>query len=185
MIATVHVDLHGITAAHRIASLLLDSRQLSHERVQLFPRTLTWTSRTIGGSCGPHAFGVSPLGRLVCRGFFAGLTSLSKAHLESLMVLSGRYHVTGFAEHKVTEDRIESVQARFSAMGHKSWWIQARRTDAGVSGGTSLHIKKCFKGHRVDWASLPKGKLPHVEPRIWTAVIIQGLINFVVISAYF
>ena len=51
---------------------------------------------------------------------FADLTSLTKSHLESLMVLSGRYHVMGFAEHKVTEDRIESVQAHFSAMEHKA-----------------------------------------------------------------
>ena len=89
------------------------------------------------------------------------------------------------AEHKVPKEEIEAVQAKFSAMGHKSWWTQASRTERGISGGTSLHMKKCFKGHRVDWASLPKGQLLHADPKMWTGVVIQGLVNCVVVSAYF
>ena len=67
---------------------------------------------------------------------FAELSSLSKSHLSSLKVLSERYHIMGFAERKVTEDNIESVQANFRDMGHKSWWTQARCTREGVSGET-------------------------------------------------
>ena len=105
--------------------------------------------------------------------------------MEALKVLCGKYHLMALAEHKVPEDLIESTQAKFSAMGMKSWWTQAVRSGSGTSGGTSLHAMKCFKGHRLDWASLPKGKLLHSNPRMWTGVVFQGLINFVVVSAYF
>ena len=79
---------------------------------------------------------------------FVNLTSLSKLHLQALKELCGKYHLMALAEHKVPEDLIEGAQAKFSAMGMKSWWTQAIRTGAGVSGGTSVHAKKYFKAHR-------------------------------------
>ena len=110
---------------------------------------------------------------------------LSPLVLEYLKDVASKHEIMCLAEHKQCKQDLATAQKKFIDMGHKSWWTQAQRTAGGKSGGTSVHTKKCFKGHRLDWADLPEGQLLHFDPDMWTGTVIHGAINFVVISANF
>ena len=96
-----------------------------------------------------------------------------------------RYEIFCLAEHKKSADDILAAQRKMQNMGYKSRWTQARKTPGGVSGGTSIHAQRCFKGHRIDWPDLPPGRHLHNDPDMWTGVKIQGKTNFVIVTAYF
>ena len=117
---------------------------------------------------------------------FANVTSLSKVIMDYIQQSSvDRYQCFGLAEHKKPREDIETAQKAFVGAGLKSYWTQARRTEKGVSGGTSVHIKRHFKANRLDWASLPDGQVLPVDPAMWTGVIIHAAINIVIVVAYF
>ena len=117
--------------------------------------------------------------------FFGNVTSLSKTVMAYLKSARSRYQILCLAEHKQPRGDIPTIQKTLIGMGLKPWWTQARKTPGGVSGGTSVHLQRCFKGHRLDWPDLPKGQLLHEDPDMWTGVLVQGLSNFIVVSAYF
>ena len=54
-----------------------------------------------------------------------------------------------------------------------------------MSGGTSVHLRRYFKAHRLDWASLPAGQVLPVDPAMWTGTVIHAAINVVIVVAYF
>ena len=117
--------------------------------------------------------------------FFGNVSSLSPLVLEYLKTDCSHFQILCLAEHKKARDELAATQKKFVSMGRKSWWTQARRTPDGVSGGTSVHLSKCFMAHRLDWASLPEGELLHHDPDMWTGVMVQGSSNFVIVCAYF
>ena len=116
---------------------------------------------------------------------FANVTSLSKLIMDSIKLAAAHYHCIGLAEHKKPREDIETAQKAFVAAGLKSYWTQARRTERGVSGGTSVHLRRYFKAHRLDWASLPAGQVLPVDPAMWTGTVIHAAINVVIVVAYF
>ena len=97
-----------------------------------------------------------------------------------------RYHCILLAEHKKREHEVATIQKRFVSMHYKTWWTQAKRTEQGAaSGGTSIHLQRCFVAKRLDWPNLKAGcHLPTV-PMNWTGTIIHGNINLVLVVAYF
>ena len=100
--------------------------------------------------------------------------------------MNDRYQFVCIAEHKKLEADIADEQAKFVQLGYKSWWSQARATaEGGVSGGTSIHAHRCFMGRRLDWSSLPKGRYLPAEPANWTAIVVRGYVNVIVVTAYF
>ena len=115
---------------------------------------------------------------------FANVTSLSTRILDYLRGVRDEFHFVGLAEHKKLEHDIPAAQDKFKAMGYKSWWTQAKVKEAGASGGTSIHIHRCFVGKRLDWSAIPSGRVLPVEAANWTGVIVHGHINFVIIVAY-
>ena len=100
--------------------------------------------------------------------------------------MAHRYQFVCIAEHKKLEADIPDEQAKFVQLGFKSWWSQARATpEGGVSGGTSVHAHRCFMARRLDWSSLPKGRYLPAEPMNWTAILVRGYVNVIVVTAYF
>ena len=117
--------------------------------------------------------------------FFGNVTSLSKTVLAYMKSARSKYQILCLAEHKKAREDIPATQKKMVDMGLKSWWTQARKTPDGVSGGTSIHLQRCFKAHRIDWPDLPAGQLLHEDPDMWTGIQIQALANFVIVTAYF
>ena len=117
--------------------------------------------------------------------YFNNVTSLSPRIMRYIDSIKKKAQIVCLAEHKKCAREIPSSQSKFQAMGFKSWWTQAIETKGGVSGGTSIHAHDYFMIERVDWAKLSKGTYLPECPENWTAVIVHGYINFVVVAAYF
>ena len=90
------------------------------------------------------------------------------------------------AEHQQEEKDIPATQRKIQKMGYKSWWTQANATDkGGTSGGTSIHLHKCYQAWRLDWAALPSKRHLPGNPNNWTGIIVKAYTNFAAVTAYF
>ena len=117
---------------------------------------------------------------------YSNVTSLSKRLMDYFGENRGTFQLLCLAEHKKLQHEIAEAQEKFIGLKCKSWWTQAKCTEANAaSGGTSIHLDNCFMAKRLDWANLQKGMHLPNDAVNWTGVIVRGAINFVVVVAYF